>query len=75
MKSGKILTTLFAAASVATLLGAAPVTVNAASSNSGSATTSTKKSPKLVIQNTPKLSKWGYVVNVNFSAQPIYVRL
>ena len=42
MKSRKILTTLFAAASVATLLGAAPVTVNAASSNSGSATTSTK---------------------------------
>lgn len=73
MKSRKILTTLFAAASVATLLGAAPVTVNAASSNSGSATTSTKKSPKLIIQNIPKLSKWGYIVNVNSRAQPIYV--
>ena len=71
MKSRKILAALFTAASVATLLGTAPVTVNAASSNS--TTTSTKKSPKLVIQNTPKLGKWGYVVNVNSSAQPIYV--
>lgn len=50
MKSRKILTALFTAASVATLLGTAPVTVNAASSNSGSATTNTKKSPKLIIQ-------------------------
>ena len=73
MKSRKILTALFTAASVATLLGTAPVAVNAASSNSNSTTTSTKKSPKLIIQNTPKLSKWGYVVNVNSSAQPIYV--
>ncbi|MDA6090355.1 hypothetical protein ODV19_10535 [Lactobacillus amylovorus] len=71
MKSRKILTALFTAASVATLLGTAPITVNAASSVS--ATTSTKKSPKLIIQNTPKLSKWGYVLNVNSSAQPIYV--
>lgn len=71
MKSKKILTALFTAASVATLLGTAPITVNAASSVS--ATTSTKKSPKLIIQNTPKLSKWGYVLNVNSSAQPIYV--
>ena len=73
MKSRKILTALFTAASVATLLGTAPVAVNAASSNSNSTTTSTKKSPKLIIQNTHKLSKWGYVVNVNSSAQPIYV--
>lgn len=71
MKSRKILTALFTAASVATLLGTAPITVNAASSVS--ATTSTKKSPKLIIQNTPKLSKWGYVLNVNSSAQSIYV--
>lgn len=71
MKSRKILAALFTAASVVTLLGTAPVAVNAASSNS--TTTSTKRSPKLVIQNTPKLSKWGYVVNVNSSAQPIYV--
>ena len=73
MKSRKILTALFTAASVATLLGTAPVAVNAASSNSNSTTTSTKKSPKLIIQNIPKLSKWGYIVNVNSRAQPIYV--
>lgn len=71
MKSKKILTALFTAASVATLLGTAPITVNAASSVS--TTTGTKKSPKLIIQDTPKLSKWGYVINVNSSAQPIYV--
>ncbi|PEG86382.1 MULTISPECIES: hypothetical protein [unclassified Lactobacillus] len=73
MKSKKILTALFTAASVATLLGTAPVTVNAASSNSDATTTNAKKSPKMIIQNTPKLSKWGYVINVNSSAQPIYV--
>lgn len=40
MKSKKILTALFTAASVATLLGTAPITVNAASSVS--TTTGTK---------------------------------
>lgn len=61
MKSSKIF---------ATLLSVAPITVKAV--NYSSNVTEKPKKP-YVIKNTPKLSKWGYVLNVNSSALPIFV--
>ncbi|QQP29475.1 hypothetical protein [Lactobacillus ultunensis] len=83
MKSRRIITTLLTTISLATLLGTTSITVNAAS-NRTNKTVATKhvknkdyfvfkKRPKLIIKNMPRLSKLGYVINVNSSAQPIYV--
>lgn len=75
MKSRKILKSLLTTIAFVTLFSNAAVTVNAANSNSAKTPTTThvKNTPKLIIKSTPELSKWGYIINVNSSAQPIYV--
>ncbi len=70
MKLNKSLLTLLTTVTLTTLLGAAPITVKA-SNYSSNVTANQKK--HYVIKNTPKLSKWGYVLNVNSSALPIFV--
>lgn len=73
MKSRKIFMALFTTASLVTLLSTAPIAVNA-SNNSYATTVTTKQNMKhYVIKKAPKLSKWGYVLKVNSSAQPIFV--
>lgn len=71
MKSRKIFITLFAATLISTLLG----TVNVANNNSNKTVAATQINNKkhYVLQDAPKLSKWGYILNVNSSAQPIFV--
>lgn len=69
MKLRNIFTILLTAATFVTLFSNATVKVSAA--NGSSDKTVTKK--HYVIKNTPKLSKWGYVLNVNSSALPIFV--
>lgn len=68
MKTKKILTGLLATASIATLLAADPITINAANKTE----TITKTQKHYVIKNVPKLSKWGYIVNY-YSDSPVLV--
>ncbi|NRN90259.1 hypothetical protein [Lactobacillus helveticus] len=70
MKSNKLLTTLLTTVTLAALLGTAPITVKASNYSSN---VTAKQKKHYVIQNAPKLSKWGYVLNVNSSTQPIFV--
>ncbi|WP_308556431.1 hypothetical protein [uncultured Lactobacillus sp.] len=70
MKSRKIFTTLFTVVSLAALLDTTPITANAA--NNKTAITS-QAQKHYVLKDTPKLSKWGYILNVNSTAQPIFV--
>ena len=72
MRSRKsIIALLTTTATLAMLFGTAPNPVNASNNASNVASKQVKK--RYVIKNTPKLSKWGYILNVNSSALPIFV--
>lgn len=71
MRSRKSIIALLTTATLAMLFGTAPIPVNASNNASNVASKQVKK--HYVIKNTPKLSKWGYILNVNSSALPIFV--
>ena len=63
MRSRKsIIALLTTTATLAMLFGTAPNPVNASNNASNVASKQVKK--HYVIKNTPKLSKWGYILNV-----------
>ena len=72
MKSKRILIATLATTSIAALLGLNPITINAAT-KSVNTTQIQKNDKQYVIKNAPELSKWGYIVNVNSSEQPVFV--
>ena len=72
MKSKKTLIITLATTSIAALLALNPVTINAAT-KSVNTTQIQKNDKQYVIKNYPELSKWGYIVNVNSSEQPVFV--
>lgn len=73
MKSKKFLTALVSTFALTALLDTAPVTVNAANNNSDKTVAAKQVEKHYVIKNAPKISKWGYILNVNSSALPIFV--
>lgn len=72
MKSKRILIATLATTSIAALLALNPITINAAT-KSVNTTQIQKNDKQYVIKNSPELSKWGYIVNVNSSEQPVFV--
>ena len=72
MKSKKTLIATLATTSIAALLALNPITINAAT-KSVNPTQIQKNDKQYVIKNSPELSKWGYIVNVNSSEQPVFV--
>lgn len=71
MKSRKIFTALVTAVALTALFNSVPITVSAANNNPDKTSKQAKK--HYVIKSAPKLSKWGYILNVNSSALPIFV--
>lgn len=73
MKSKNFLTALVSTFALTALLDTASVTVNAANNNSDKTVAAKQVEKHYVIKNAPKISKWGYILNVNSSALPIFV--
>lgn len=70
MKLKKIATALVTTVALTALFNNTLISGNVANA-SNVASKQVKK--HYVIKNTPKLSKWGYILNVNSSALPIFV--
>lgn len=63
---------LILSVAIAALLTLNPIAINAAT-KSANTTQIQKNDKQYVIKNSPELSKWGYIVNVDSSDQPVFI--